>query len=225
MMIVKNPIPEFLSHQKVLYRFNLDNYFPLNKVKISVVVVMDGDTHIQGDLDDWYEDLLKDNPDYDQSLMVIINGDLKVDGIATGKQDYNAHLFVIGDLYCDFLRSYDEVTWITGDAHVKYVFDGNYNDGCIDIKGVLNVPYLLNSDHASTVKPVESCVLIGYGGDDGNFNYDLTDDDYVGALIPELYSIKEDDVDLNRDEFYKVIKSGRSPFVEGYKIDRLVIDV
>lgn len=212
-----NPVSKFISHAEAMEKFNLEQYFPLDVVSVSGVLLMDGDTHIQEDLDSWYEKELKDNSDYDGSLMLIINGNLKVDGIATGNKDFNAHLLVIGDLHCDILRSYDESTWITGNAYAKYLFDGNYNDGSIEINGILDAPYLLNSDHSSDVEPSERCILICYHGNDSFFQYDIDEDDFERAFIPEIYS----GGDFSIDAFYRVAKSERSPFVEGFKIKRL----
>lgn len=212
------PLPVFISHQSAVKRFSLKNYFPLDLVEASVVIVMDGNTHLDTDIDDWYESILKENPDYDGTLMVIINGDLKVQGVVTGKKDFNAHLLILGNLYCDFLFSNDEVTWVTGNAKVKYVFDGNYNDGSIDIKGTIDVPFLLNSNHSSQIKPSESSIIIGYYGDDGFLNYDLIDDDFEDGLIPETMANGE----LDRTAFYKIVKSGRSPLKEGFEIKRLL---
>jgi len=220
--MINNPIPKFISRQKAIQQFKLVEFPPLNRVDVSAIVVMEGDTHIKGDFDNWYESLEKDNPEYDESLMVIINGDLKVDGTVTGKKDFNAHLLVLGDLYCDFLISCDEVTHVTGNAFVKYVFDGNYNDGYITIKGMLDVPYLLNSDHYSDVNPSENTILISYfSSADHYFDYDIVKDDFGRALITEIYPVEKFGSGFDRTAFYNVVKSGRSPFVEDFKVKKL----
>jgi len=209
----ENPILEIISHKEAIERFDLNKYHPFVELDASVVLVMNGDTHIKEDLDSWYMRVLEGNSEYDGTLMIIVNGTLIVDGIATGKEDCNAHLLVLGDLHCEILRSYDEFTHITGNAFVKYIYDGNYNSGSITIKGVTDVPFLLNSNHSSEIKPSEKTVSICYSGDDGFFEYDLTEEGFEEALIAEIYN----DGNFNIDAFYAVVKSGASPFVEGYQ--------
>jgi len=226
-----DPIVELLNYQQAIAKFDLEKYDPLQRLSVSVVICVHGDMHIKENLDSWHNKVLAGNSDFDGTLLVIVDGKLQVDGVVTGTEDFNTHLLVLGDLHCEVLRSCDEVTHVTGNAVIKYVYDGNYNDGCIVIEGTTDVPYFLNQDHSSSITPCEDAVLICYMGDDGFFNYDLTEDDFKDALLPEIYSyeVYEDDDDdddyevegeFDRDAFYRVVRSGRSPFNEGYEIPR-----
>lgn len=215
---ISNALKEFggnirsISFKEALSIFELNKYGYLDRCSVSRVFVIDGDVHIKEDLDDWYQKLNKNN----DTLMIIVNGNLRVDGIAPGKDDFNAHLLVLGDIHCDVLRSCDEMIYVTGNAYVKYVYDGNYNDGMCVIKGILYTPYLINSDHHSDVNPSEETIKICYHGGDGNFDYDLTEEEFEDAFIFEIYSGEE----FDRESFYQTIKDGKSPFVEGFNLKR-----
>ena len=222
---------ELLKYNEAIEKFNLEKFDPLQRLDVSVVIAIGGDIHIKENLDDWHHEILAGNPDFDGTLLIVVDGNLKVDGIVTGTKDFNTHLLVLGDLHCEILRSCDEVTHITGNAFIKYVYDGNYNDGCIVIEGKTDVPYFLNSDHSSSIKPSKETVMICYRGDDGSFKYDITEDDLKDAFPPSIYSYElyqdeydEDEIieegEFNKDAFYRIVKSGRSPFKEGFVLSK-----
>jgi len=140
---VVEPEIEFLKYEQAITKFDLSKYDPLQRLSVSIVIHTKGDIHIKENLDSWHNRILEGNPGVDGTLLVVANSKLEVDGIVTGTKDFNTHLLVIGDLHCEILRSCDEVTHVTGDAFIKYVFDANYNDGCIKIEGKTNLPYFL----------------------------------------------------------------------------------
>lgn len=201
---------EIISFDDASKKFTLpDPICDINDV--SVVIVITGTALIKEDLDDWYNSILEGNNDFDGTLTVVVDGDIIVEGVFPGKDDFNAHIYVTGNVYCDVLRSCDEAIQIDGDAYVAYVYDGNYNDGQIYMSGKMEVPFLLNSDHCSEITPSEKTIKICYYGDDGNFDYDIVQDDFEESLIEEVTINDDDEIELDRDAFIEIVKSKRSP--------------
>jgi Leucine-rich repeat (LRR) protein len=128
---------------------------------------------------------------------------------------------VLGELSCEVLYSNDNVTKVTGDAHIKYAYDGNYNHGSITIDGITNVPYLLNSDHDSGLNPSPKTVLINYYGDyDDFFVYDYYSEDLPNVMVKTV--LEEDEFD--QEKFVERVKTGKSPFKKGVKPSRILVE-
>ncbi|MCD4664073.1 MAG: hypothetical protein K8R68_02305, partial [Bacteroidales bacterium] len=179
-----------------------------------------GDTHIQGDLYNWFEKNLKDESIENGALLILINGNLIVEGTVSGFDGFPL-LFVTGNVQCDVLKNYDEDMYILGDAHIKYAFDGNYSEGSIKIEGTTYVPYLLNSDHYCKINP-EGAVLINYYGDDNDsFDYDYTLEDFDRIMVPGLL---DEDADLDQDKFIEMLKEGKSPLKKGVKTVKQIFE-
>lgn len=213
--------PQLITEDEANERFGLEDYdmvFGYEKV-----ILFDGDTHINENFDQNYTQKLfrkVTGKTYTDASIIIVNGNLVVNGTLSPAIDGLPHLLVIGNVTCDVLTSYDEMIYITGDAHIKYAFDGNYNDGSITIDGNTHVPYVLNSDHDSNINPV-GAVLINYFGDsDDFFEYDYTEKDFERVMTSAVFDKKGN---FSQHQFIDLLKAGKSPLKKGAKPARLMV--
>lgn len=210
--------PKLLTSQAISERFDMSRFENLDYGR---VILLDGDTTIKGDLSsNWaikvLEELNEDTALGD--ILIMANGNLTVEGnINIG--DYHPHLLVTGNVHCDVLKSGDDTIHITGDANVKYAFYGYYNDGTVRVEGTTYVPYVLNSDHDSSIKPSGAVLINLYSDQNDFFEYDYTRSVLAEVIVPEALD-KDDDVDVWK--FIDIVKAGKSPFKEGAKPTRLV---
>src|ERR1044072_9232645 len=169
-------MPVLLTKEEIHQRFNMTQYDPIHRLDHNRIILFEGDTIITGNLSsDWAEAILEElKADTDlSSVLIMINGNLTVEGdINIG--DYHPLLIVNGNVHCNVLKSGDDTIHITGDAHIKYAFFGNYNDGSITIGGTTYVPYVLNSDHHSNIKPQGAILINTYSDHNDFFEYDYT---------------------------------------------------
>jgi Leucine-rich repeat (LRR) protein/predicted DNA-binding WGR domain protein len=216
-------IPRLISNKEADERFDLSQYEPFGDMDFVKVILLEGDSFINGDLDQaWAANALKvlgQKPDVVDTL-VLVNGSLTVAGTIHPSNKSFPFLLVLGDVKCDVLESYDECIFITGDADIKYAFDGNYNDGSIVIGGTTRVPYLLNSDHSCQIT-AEGAVLINYYGDDNDFfEYDYTEKDFERVFVSAVFNEKKEFSQVN---FIELLKAGKSPLKKGAKPARLIL--
>ena len=215
--------PEFLSKELAQKQFNLSQYDPLGIVGFDNFVLFDGHVEINTDLEEGtFEELFfSDKESAEGNTLFIVNGNLKVKGDIHFSEGMPC-LLVIGDVLCDVLHSFDNVIHVTGDAHIKYAFNGNYNHGSITVEGTTHVPFLLNSDHDSRLNPTPDTIKINYYTNwDDFFQYDYYAEDLYKVVIDELLS--EDD-ELEYDQFIEVLKSGKSPLKKGVKPSRVLVE-
>lgn len=200
-------------------RFNLKQYDPLGLVGFDAVALVEGDAVVQGDLTDGSAIEIFLGEDAEDRSLIIINGELRVSGEVRINESYPC-LLVLGDLHCDVLHSFDNVIQVRGDAHIKYAFNGNYNHGSITVEGLAHVPYLLNSDHDSSLKPGKDTLLINYYSDnDDFFTYDYYRDELPDALVASVLNRES----LDYDAFIARVKSGKSPLKKGVKPGRILV--
>ena len=216
--------PQLISLPEVKYRFDLSKYEPFDEFSFEKIIFFDGNAFIDGDLNqEWAEKTLADlgsEPDLDSTL-ILVNGTLTVAGTIHPSEDSFPFLLVLGNVQCDVLLSYDECIHITGDADITYAFDGNYNDGSIVIEGKTRVPYVLNSDHSSTLDP-QGAILINYYGDaDDFFEYDYTRKDFERVIVS---SALDQDNRIKPTVFIKLLKAGKSPLKKGARPARLILE-
>lgn len=212
-------MPLILTHEAAEKRFQISKYDPVNVISNDQVLLLDGDTTIHGDLDPaWVSRTLEEageNPDYD-GLLIIVNGHLTVDGDIRFS-DYRPSLLVLGDVHCHVLKSGNELIHITGNAHIQYAYYGYYNDGSICIAGKTHVPYVLNADHHSDLKPVDSILINVYSDYEDYFVYDYTQKDLEHVIVPALM---KDSLSLDIWAFIGHLKAGLSPFKPGAKTQK-----
>lgn len=217
-------IPKLINNVEAKQRFNLDQYDPFGNMGFNKVILLDGDTFINGDLNnDWAENTLKTlGAETDTgSTLILVNGNLTVAGTITPASECFPFLLVLGNVTCDVLQSYDECIHITGDADITYAFDGNYNDGSIVIGGITRVPYVLNSDHSSAITP-QGAILINYYGDwDDFFEYDYTTKDFERVMVSAVFDAK---MKFNPFAFIELLKAGKSPLKKGARPARLILE-
>ena len=210
-----------ISQEEAMERFNLDQYDPLGEMDYDSILVLEGDTIIETDVTYYsVNDLFFNGTRASEEELIIVNGNLTIKGDLKITDGYPCFL-VLGDLHCDLLYSGDNMTHITGDAFIKYVYNGNYNHGCITIEGKTTVPYLLNSDHASNLNPSPKTILINYYNNyDDSFNYDYYSEDIPNIFVKGLAN----GGGLDLDAFIKRVKSGKSPFKSGVKPSRILVE-
>ncbi len=208
---------KFITEEEVHEIFDVEKFDPIGTLPYDTVLVLEGDITLDGDLTlDSIEDLIFDGERETEEELIIVKGNLTIKGDLDLGEEY-PNIVVMGDLHCDVLNSSDDLIHVTGDAHVKYVFNGNYNHGQIVVEGTTHVPYVLNSDHCSDIKPVDSAIIINYYSNyDDFFDNDYYDADLPNVLVEEaLY-----DGEMDYEQFIEVVKAGKSPFKEGAKSQR-----
>ena len=210
--------PKVFTMKEAKEQFDLDDYDPIGHIGYDAVLVFEGDVHVDGNMEVWAKEIVASQGDKGNGFyLFLINGDLKVNGDV----DITSHLLVLGNVTCDVLKSYDECIHIGGSAKIKYAFDGNYNDGSITIEGTTYVPYVLNSDHSSSITP-EGAILINYFGDYNDFfDYDYTEEDFERVMVPQVFDEKGR---FSQKKFIALLKEGKSPLQKDARPARLILE-
>ena len=213
--------PVLITGAAASQQFDLSGYEPFGEMNFKRVILFNGDAYLKGDLNQqWTKstlELLGADGDVADTL-ILVNGNLTVAGTIKPTEDSFPFLLVLGNVRCDVLQSYDECIYITGDADITYAFDGNYNDGSITIAGITRVPYVLNSNHNSVIKP-EGAMLINYFGDnDDFFTYDFTIQDFQEVMVKAVFDKK---MNFDQAAFIELLKAGKSPLKKGARPARL----
>lgn len=212
---MKTATPKIVSLATIRELFDVSQYDPINCLGEGNVILFDGNTHLDGNINANWAEALCEEPQ-----LIFVNGDLTVNGdIAMG--EFYPFLMVLGNVTCDVLYSGDELIHITGDATVKYAFYGYYNDGSITVEGTTRVPYVLNSDHASSITPEGAVLLNLYSDYNDFFNYDYTQKDLEEVLVE---AARDEKGQVDGWSIISVLKKGDSPFKEGTKPPREIIE-
>jgi hypothetical protein len=192
------------------YESHLKNYFFL---------VADGDLEINGNLrldyDDgnWATDSLawrkSLNIADDENLKnnygirgVIVTGNLTVNGsIKNSDMESGPFLLVMGNVAAHNLVAGGAHMVVNGNATIRDVAYGHYNDGSIDINGDLSVPIFINEDHSFSYKSLKN----------NKFKYnshnDSIDEDVDGnPKIPKKLRTLIKDAILDWDDFIEAIR-------------------
>lgn len=183
-----------------------------------------GNLHIKQNLDEeWYEKQLEDITWKNDLFGILIDGNLTVEGdIALDR----CILSVVNDVTCDCLYSGDGHTLIQRDAYIKYGIYGAYNDGSLEVKGILTTPYLLAYDHCMPRKSdVGESIYIEVGdlsetknirigesyGSGWGWNWNYFDD--AARLLTNAVFIENDgDTVFSVGKFFDIVKRGENPF-------------
>ncbi len=217
-----------LTREEANQRFELDKYKLLASVPNDAIIVLEGDITIDTFLSESsITSVIFNGERTTAQELIIVNGNLTVKGgISIGSEGKCPSLLVLGDLHCDSLESTDDFIEVTGDAYIKYIFDGNYNHGAIKIAGTTHVPYILNSDHCSNLNPSDNAIVINYyNSSDDFFKYDYYAGNLVDVCIPKVFNLEQEeldemdeddreDVEFDRITFAIIVESGRSPLKE-----------
>lgn len=214
-------MPVLLTKEAIYQRFDMKLYDPINRLDHDRIIYFEGDTTINGNLTaDRAAGILESlNEDTDLGdVLIMINGNLTVEGdINIG--DYHPLLLVLGNVHCNVLKSGDDTIHISGDAHIRYAFFGNYNDGSITIEGKTYVPYVLNSDHDSNINPQGAILINTYSDHNDFFEYDYTQEVLPQVMVRATFNQHDE---FDEWQFIDLVKAGQSPFVAGAKPTRLV---
>lgn len=207
--------PITIDKEEAIQRFRLNSgkYDVLPRLGYDSVVLIEGNTIINADLNiDTALELIFGNKIIPKQSLIIVNGDLTIKGDLNLKSRmHKMYLLVLGNLYCDVLMSTNTIMHFTGDAHIKHVFNANYNDGITTIEGTTYVPYFLHSNHCANVNFDKATTLINYYGDDDGgwgYNFDYFESDLVKVLKENICPGNS----FNRDHFIAHVKSGLPPF-------------
>jgi hypothetical protein len=216
---MKHPY-KIITKEEAVTLFDVRKFTPIGSIRYDAIVVLEGDITLDADLtSSSVTTVIFDKNRQTSEELIIVNGNLTVNGqISLGLEEFPA-LLVLGDLYCDVLHSIDDLIHVTGDAYIKYVFNGNYNHGEITIEGTTHVPYVLNSDHSSNINPHKDAILINYhNNNDDFFKYDYYAEDLEGILVPE--ALNKENIGIDYNAFVDIVKSGKNPIIEGAKTKR-----
>lgn len=208
----------FIEQEEAIERFELENYDPLDSFDYELILLIEGNLTLEETLDDdSIEELLFAGNKEEEECLIIFNGNLTINGdLAISGETGFPSLLVLGDIHCDALFSNDNIINITGDAHLKYLFYGNYNSGVIKIEGTTHAPYIINSDHDSDLLPGDQAILINASGDDNDFfDYHYYSEDLPEVLVEEALYLDGEDLEFDIDTFKEFLETGKSPFKEG----------
>lgn len=213
----QNSKPKIISHSEAIERFNLEDekYEPFSEIDYSFVLLFDGDIEVNKNLDQtWFNNLIKqENIDNEDETLIIVNGDLNVNGMISLILDIYPHLFVTGDVKCHSILTSEENIYICGSAYIKYVFYGFYPGGIALIEGTTHVPYVLNDEHCSDINITNDTITLNLSVHENNyFDYDFTRDKFKDVFLPVLI---DEENGLDVAVFIKTIKSGIPPFKKG----------
>lgn len=212
---------DLIQEDEARERFDLDQYGLIGEIPYDNILVLEGSVVIDSTIDDdSVESIFFGEGRETEEELIIINGNLTVEGDINISENYPC-LLVLGDIHCEVLHSYDNITHVTGGAHIKYAYNGNYNHGSITISGTTHVPYLLNSDHDSTLYPSAKTILINYYGNyDDFFVYDYYREDLPNIFVKNALYKGSFDYGILID----YLKTGKSPLKKGTKPSRILVE-
>ncbi len=128
----------------------------------------------------------------------IVTGSLTVKGDVS-LYEYHPALWVQGDLIAESLQAGDCEIVIGGDARIAHLVFGYYNDGTLRIDGTTYAPFVINSDHCTTLNPAPSTVLINaYSQHNDFFEYDYYSEDLERIFAKGLYNVEEERLEIDK---------------------------
>lgn len=195
--------------------------------KGALVLVLQGDVHIDGDLNKtWFNNQIKDLPRNDNLNGLLIIGDLFVNGDIL--DEHYLKLAVTGSVWCDYLFSYDGSTEILKDLHTKYGMYGKYNDGYLWVNGKVNAPYIIAQDHDMPRSSDNLEFVYIEGGDEdeqdslgigkskgSGWGWDW--DYYENSEKLLSASVWDENREFSTQRFFEIVKNGENPFIEPEK--------
>ncbi|MCB9640104.1 MAG: leucine-rich repeat domain-containing protein [Myxococcales bacterium] len=182
------------------------------------LILFEGDTTIQGDLEGGFAESLEGIEGDKSRAVLIFAGNLTVQG-KLSSMDYWPNILVLGDVYADALFSGDSEIYITGDAHIKHLVYGNYNDGMLTIDGTTHTRYVICSDHSMEMTAPGAVFINAYSDYDDFFDYDYYASDLEHVLTNKV--CRGEDIDV--DAFLESLKKKRPVFRKGVKPARQLI--
>lgn len=140
-------IGTLVNHDELKQKFEIDHKLQFLKPGYPYNLrVIEGDLHIEGDLDLETEDI-----PYSHGLLV--TGNLNVTGcILNTSSDTGAFLLCFGDLKAHAVIGGGSEIVIEGNAFVEELVLGHYNDGILAFKKDLSCPLVISDDHDLTIR-------------------------------------------------------------------------
>lgn len=207
------PQKEIITLGEARKKYKIPNYHSND----DSVLLIKGDVHLKGSINNaWLKDQLIGMSWKNNLFGLIIDGNLTVEGDLI--DDEYMELFVIRDLTCDYVFSYNGIIEIKGDAYIKYGIYGKYNDGSMDVCGKLNTPYLVSDGH-SMPREAEGDFIFIEGGDETDRDSIVIDDgresdyyeDSQKLLVPAVWD--EEDI-FSVSTFFDMVRKGENPFIK-----------
>ncbi|WP_439582611.1 hypothetical protein [Dyadobacter bucti] len=205
------------SKQTMLYKDAIKKY---NIIKLAYekeetrVAVLKGDVVIKGNMDsEWINNQVKELGR--NGYMTLIEGNVTIENSLV--DDGIAFLFIIGNIKCEEIISWDGHISVSGDADIKFAITGQGNDGYIGIEGKTLVPYVLNDDHDINISPDDSTIFLDFPGREWDSleissfsNLQKFSLDNSQHLLRRDVWDEDENFDVNA--FTTIIKKGESPF-------------
>ncbi|MBD1433740.1 hypothetical protein H8B06_12950 [Sphingobacterium sp. DN00404] len=212
------PAKNVIGRVDATEKYGLPDYLPAD----STYLLFLGDLHVQGPLTMEWVFRQADELEGPKNIYgIIVDGDLLVNGDILD-ENY-LHLYVLGNLQCDYFHSYNGQQIIKGDAHIHHGIYGQYNDGQLDIYGKLHTPYILVDDHNMPSSAEGNFVHMQVS--DHASRYEVTVGIHPNKEWPWIWEYFEDSQKLfapdfwteqdtfSVDRFLAYIKKGKNPFV------------
>lgn len=208
-----NLLPVFMLIEDAIEKYTLKKFVnpeeDLIDRDICNALVFDSDISIDGNLDiSWIEKKLSeiDKSNQSDSFLILILGNLKVSGDVNFENEYlSPSLLVLGSLECEFLVAYDELFYVSQNLKIKYLLYGKGN-GVLQVKGITNVPYIINNNHTSKIKAIESLIINNANSDstDKYLKYKYTYEDIENVFVEEVLTF---DYAIDANKFLTFLKA------------------
>lgn len=194
---------------------------PYGSIK-SNTLYFKGDVYINGNLDDnWIDEQLKGYLWEGDLHCFLIDGDLIVNGNIT--INYIIEFSVVKNLKCHYVFNFQAFVAVYGTAAIKFGIFGMRTEGCFDVFGKLETPYIICDDHSMTNKSISEFVYL----EGHNFCpkneielYDtLLDEPRWNWLCLEkghrffVPSIWTEENCFSVERFFDFVKTGENPFI------------
>lgn len=139
---------------------------------------------------------------------VIIDGNLTVDVLENGEQDFGPFLVVLGTLKVEYAAVAGAPIYVGKDLHIGHAFHGYYNHGYLTVDGKTRGGVLLADDYNAVLKgPITSKVSSRWGYVKGKVPKEPALDK---LLAPKFVERDEDgDARMNGGAIYKALAAGK----------------
>jgi leucine-rich repeat protein SHOC2 len=208
----------FISESEANTLFNIKQFDPIGDLGYDEVLLLEGDTVIEGNLDEnWLAKILKKHKKNDGLILVLVNGNIKVSGNIDPDECF--YFLVLGNVECLNMFSHETGIDITGNAKIHNMLCGVYNHGFCYIAGTTHAAYIVLSDHDMEITP-EGGIRLNCYDDEADFEFDFYESDLERVMISKTFVDGEFDV----YKMMKLVKKGVNPFKPGIKTSKQIFE-